>query len=109
MNVKHIFMVPAALAVTVGMTSCDKVVDESLNYISNLFVPKFDAAKPEESIKAMAADMDETQKKKLMAAMAAITLAKGVEGSREAMDGKTAEEILEMAKEYTKSVINQLF
>jgi len=109
MNVKHISMVLAAVAVTVGMTSCDKVVDESINYISNLFVPKFDAAKPEESIKAMAEEMDEAQKKKLVAAMAAITLAKGVEGSREVMDGKTAEEIIEMAKEYTKSVINQLF
>ena len=34
MNAKHISMVLAAVAVTVGMTSCDKVVDESINYIS---------------------------------------------------------------------------
>ncbi|MBQ4594708.1 MAG: hypothetical protein IJA81_08750 [Akkermansia sp.] len=109
MNAKHISMVLAAVAVTVGMTSCDKVVDESINYISNLFVPKFDAAKPEESIKAMMEDMDSDQKKQLVAAVAAITLAKGVEGSHEVMDGKTAEEILELAKEYTKKAINSLF
>ena len=109
MNAKHISMVLAAVAVTVGMTSCDKVVDESINYISNLFVPKFDAAKPEESVKAMMEEMDSDQKKQLVAAIAAITLAKGVEGSREVMDGKTAEEILELAKEYTKKAINSLF
>ncbi|MBQ4635362.1 MAG: hypothetical protein IJB64_02890 [Akkermansia sp.] len=109
MNAKHISMVLAAVAVTVGMTSCDKVVDESINYISNLFVPKFDAAKPEESVKAMMEDMDSDQKKKLVAAIATITLAKGVEGSHEVMDGKTAEEILELAKEYTKKAINSLF
>ena len=53
--------------------------------------------------------MDSDQKKKLVAAIAAITLAKGVEGSHEVMDGKTAEEILELAKEYTKKAINSLF
>lgn len=109
MTMKHISFIALSALVAVSLTSCDKVVDASVNYITNLFVPKFDAAKPEESVKAMAEDMDEEQKKKLVAAMAAIAVAKGIEGSREAMDGKTAEEIIEMAKEYTKSVINQLF
>ncbi|MBR1997659.1 MAG: hypothetical protein IJ993_04535 [Akkermansia sp.] len=109
MNAKHISMVLAAVAVTVGMTSCDKVVDSAMHYLTNLFVPKYDAAKPEESVKAMMEDMDSDQKKQLVAAIAAITLAKGVDGSREVMNGKTAEEILELAKEYTKKAINSLF
>lgn len=101
-------IVLGALAV-VTLSSCDKVVDSTVHYITNLFVPKFDAAKPEESLKAMMEDMDKDQQKKLVAAMAAITIAKGVEGSHEVMDGKTAEEILELAKEYTKKAINSLF
>ena len=101
-------IVLGALAV-VTLSSCDKVVDSTVHYITNLFVPKFDAAKPEESLKAMMEDMDKEQQKKLVAAIAAITLAKGVEGSHEVMDGKTAEEILELAKEYTKKAINSLF
>ena len=101
-------IVLGALAV-VTLSSCDKVVDSTVHYITNLFVPKFDAAKPEESVKAMMEDMDKEQQKKLVAAIAAITLAKGVEGSHEVMDGKTAEEILELAKEYTKKAINSLF
>ena len=101
-------IVLGALAV-VSLASCDKVVDSAMHYLTNLFVPKYDAAKPEESIKAMAEDMGSDQKKQLVAAIAAITIAKGVEGSREVMDGKTAEEILELAKEYTKKAINSLF
>lgn len=99
----------AALAVSVGMTSCDKVVEPVIDYVTNLFVPKFDADKPEESVKAMTKEMDDVQKSKLVAAMAALALAKGVEGSRTAMDGKTAEQIIEMAKECAGTLINQLF
>ena len=69
MNAKHISMVLAAVAVTVGMTSCDKVVDSAMHYLTNLFVPKYDAAKPEESVKAMMEDMDSDQKKQLVAAI----------------------------------------
>lgn len=109
MTMKSLSAIVLGAFAVVSLASCDKVVDSAMHYLTNLFVPKFDAAKPEESVKAMMEDMDSDQKKKLVAAIAAITLAKGVEGSHEVMDGKTAEEILELAKEYTKKAINSLF
>lgn len=109
MSMKSLSAIVLGALAVVTLSSCDKVVDSTVHYISNLFVPKYDAAKPEESLKAMMEDMDKDQQKKLVAAMAAITIAKGVEGSHEVMDGKTAEEILELAKEYTKKAINSLF
>ncbi len=109
MTMKSLSAIVLGAFAVVSLSSCDKVVDSAVNYVTNLFVPKFDAAKPEESVKAMMEDMDSDQKKQLVAAMAAITLAKGLEGSHEVMDGKTAEEILELAKEYTKKAINSLF
>lgn len=109
MSMKSLSAIVLGALAVVTLSSCDKVVDSTVHYITNLFVPKFDAAKPEESLKAMMEDMDKDQQKKLVAAMAAITIAKGVEGSHEVMDGKTAEEILELAKEYTKKAINSLF
>lgn len=65
--------------------------------------PEFDAAKPKESFQVMQARLSPEKKKAFQQAAVKIGLrvmlsGKGEEGVKAALDGKTAEEIIEMAR-----------
>lgn len=66
--------------------------------------PEFDAAKPKESFQVMQARLSPEKKKEFQQAAAKIGLrvmlsGKGEEGIKAVLDGKTAEEIIEMARQ----------
>ena len=103
-RMKQFFLFSVLSLGALSLSSCDKVE----SFIAWVLAPKYDAQKPEESLKAMAAELDDTGKTKLAAAVLTITLSKGADGAKEAMDGKTVEEILELAKQAVKGAIDRL-